>query len=938
MIKTSIKPINAEDTENPEQSEVKIDSLEYKGVILRKIEDVLEKGEDEEVYEFLEKYIKKYFLNILKSEKWKEDFSFLLKYFENKDTEENELKKINKIKINSKFDKYLPIHFPILKNQIKTKFKENTEKIQDKGVLIQANKNFLKNFMKKYAYIIFVFWEKVKISQLEEWLSKDIKTLSNIFFSTKGKIVQINEKETEFLEWLKKEVWESELLEKEILVSTFRNIFKKVILEEKEFNAEKIEKNLEIEITKLYENELLELYHIFEKWKQSDWLSGKNLENIEIISKKILKWIDIFKNMNIAFNEDFYLWYNKQGFIDEVLEKFIKRTSRIDSKNFELFKEFLKLSFQKWENKYDNFLEKIAGENQKIAESKVPEELEKKENIDIEEVDFDFWNDLMEYQKYDLMFSEIIWKDGKMDFSDFIDLDIKAEKLDLFVKTDERLKNRKEIIKNQFIEIKSKQWMTIEKFIRDDINNLNLLILWWRFNLKLKTLEKNWKKINLANLKNIEEKPYWVIEKISQKLHISKTLENIYFNPNGRLHNVAAWTIEKQLGQVLRNFEKWPIDLLNVKIDTSEWKKEIKNLTSLYIPKNIKVKKINEGQKEAINDWISSGIDICYKILQKKNSLTENEKEYLEVLIEEKIISDDNYENLDQKSLENIQDLVEVLKFIKWKRKILSSMFETAKDDENQLSESLKELLETEKENSEETGFWAEKQFYRAFQKLIKNYNWDFNKIWDLTRLRIVRKSIDELIDSVVNFIELASKDEKIKKIAIIDYTWEPSNTAQKKTWYRDIKLLFTVSSWNVVELQFQYEKMLDVKENWLDIIKDDYIIDKLRDESSLFTDEEMKTFLKTIKEKKLGFPKKEVLKKLLSNWNIASILSQLNIKEEDLIKEKISTNDTYNISRNLSNNLSVKDKIERLERALADKAWSEIFLDYLKSKNIKIN
>lgn len=938
MIKTSIKPINAENTKNPEKSEVKIESLEYKGLVLRKIEDILEKGEDEEIYEFLEKYIKKYFLNILKSEKWKEDFSFLLKYFENKDIEENELKKINKTKINSKFDKYLPIHFPILKNQIKTKFKENTEKIQDKGVLIQANKNFLKNFMKKYAYIIFVFWEKVKISQLEEWLSKDIKTLSNIFFSTKGKIVQINEKETEFIEWLKKDFWDSEILKKEILVSTFRNIFKKVILEEKEFNTEKIEKNLEKELNNLYENELLELYHIFEKWKQSDWLSGKNLENIEITSKKIFKWIDIFKNMNIAFNEDFYLWYHKQGFIDEVLEKFIKKTSRIDSKNFELFREFLKLSHKKWENKYDNFLNKIAEENQKIAESKVPEELEKKENIDLEEVDFDFWNDFMEYQKYDLMFSEIIWKDGKMDFSKFINLDIDENKLDLFIKTDERLKNREKIIINQFIEIKSKQWITIEQFIRDDINNLNLLILWWRFNLKIKTLEKKWKKINLANLKDIEETPYWVIEKISQKLHFSKTLEKIYFNPNGRLHNVAAWTIEKQLGQVLKNFEKWPIDLLNVKIDTSEWKKEIKNLSSLYIPKNIKIEKTNEGQKEAINDWISSGIDICYKILQKRNSLTENEKEYLNILIEEKIISDDNYENLDQKSLENIQDLVEVLKFIKWKRKILSSMFETAKDDENKLSESLKKLLETEKENSEETGFWAEKQFYRAFQKLIKNYNWDFNKIWDLTRLRIVRKSIDELIDSVVNFIELASLDNKIEKIAIIDYTWEPANTAQKKTWYRDIKLLFTVSSWNVVELQFQYEKMLDVKENWLDISKDDYIIDKLRNESSLFTDEEMKTFLKTIKEKKLGFPKKEVLKKLLSNWNIASILSQLNIKEEDLKKEKISTNYTYNISRNLSNNLSLKDKIERLERALADKAWSEIFLDYLKSKNIKIN
>ena len=264
-------------------------------------------------------------------------------------------------------------------------------------------------------------------------------------------------------------------------------------------------------------------------------------------------------------------------------------------------------------------------------------------------------------------------------------------------------------------------------------------------------------------------------------------------------------------------------------------------------------------------------------------------------------------------------------------------MLKIAKEDKEILEkdEEIKKKLESSNEGS---SIGPDKRFSRAFIKLISDYGWNFNKIGDLTRMRVVSESIDESINSVIRFTETLTNNKDITNISIIDKIWEPLSLAWTWTGYRDIKLLLKMKSWNTTEVQFQCEEMHQVKDKWLylEANENKYIFEIMRKEYSFFTAEEMNNLLELAQISWITLPTENILRNLIEDWE------DYKVKWETLkvvtTKRIITTDDTYHISRRLDKKNPLYNKFIKLERIMTNSAWWKIVIKHLEPKNIQLD
>ena len=1105
--------------------------------------------------------IKIEFIKVLSEKK----YSFFNSYVE----EEN--------KLEQKFEKYFPMHeeilFSVINNEIETTKNKTIESIKNEKItqekrdkiLEKSIRNTIKNVIKKYCYIIFIFSEKVVLTDLKKFLEMDLNNIAEIYKATNKNIRDLEEFEDElnlsimleFIEdkkysledvlpaWFKsskgKEKLFTEILEskkklKELetkkennntdefdndiedsenyiesidlafghlskterqkiinhflsklseetrqlinwkfFASMYRQIHRE-LMEELTKNNPENPKSIENEwaktakkIENAYKKSFQKLFYMFETWFESWFEKDDNLETIKLISKKLLNLVILLKQKDIAF-KDFSWTKIDEDFIEELVRNFWKN---IENKaQLSVFEGLLKYIFKVWAEGADKeaFFDNLESYQRTIESSKY---IEKSgnfiENPDVKNIDFKDWEKVPEEIKYKHVFSEVL-ADGnwKIKFADFLMLN-KTES-DEFKKLFEifkeyyaidgkwreleweEKKEKKEIMENQKNIVKDLEWKTVEDLINNDVNNLNFLIIWWRFILKTRTLknkEVNFDKLTdkelLQEYKNIKEIEYWVIEKISSALFDGDWLsKNIIFNPSWRVKNTSARTIGLQCSALIKWLEKWFINLKKESIKTTnkDGKEEIKiisSLTNLYIPKWISSKKLpNSEARKEIENYIDSWISLCNEILKKENiqkykednNSAENweefeiKKKYLALLEEEYEILPKNQTNYDIEKLVEIQKLVKVLEFIRGRIETLDKMLEIWNNDRKELinskeissligilsknsdkkseeiekvfkkptnyswdsnkllnlfnktKDSIKKLLTNNEKifTNNEKIFWPEKTFDRAFKKLIADYSWNYNELWDLTRLRIISNGIDDLINNIVAFIKFSEKYDKITNISIVDKIWEPLSLPKERSGYRDTKLLLKLKSGNTVEVQFQIKEMYEVKDKWINLmptetffeklnkdatmgnfkkvgntkitlnnlkIKEEEktknaIIEKMKSEQMTFTKDEVSSLWEYAGERHIKLPKKEILISLM--WEDDSWIEWREY-EKILTLEEIKTDHTYWIIRNLPNELnSVSKKLTRLERVMADVAWSKIVLGYLKSKNVKLN
>ena len=961
-------------------------------LVFSSIENIFEKKAEKKVNfdEVIERFLgKKIIENILNLnfaflEKYKEPLhenkekylSNIIKFF-NKDIKEileniiTQPKKIKKEKFEKKMEKYFPIHkdifFKKLINSIDQKVDDKI--INDKKKLRKIIKNEIFNIIWNYLYVLFIFWEKIKLSDLDKYLDIEISQLSLQFAWAKNDMILLESFEKDLTREIEKKYWEKnqnsetdEIIHKPFFASWYRYLNRELSLEENQNQDKNIENTNEEKwikisdkIEKHYKKATSQLLYIFETWIEwniSDeeyYKNDKSFRNIEIMIIKLLRWVEFLKKEHISFTDYPYRSINEE-FIEKYFETFIEDSEKYQMENsIVILTNLAKNIFEKNEAKrkdwYKTLKDLICKTKETIAKVRMPDQMDENIKFDIKTVSFDTWTKVPENKKYELVFSEVIAKDWVIKFADFLNLKNENfwDLFEIFFRYFQNKINKNEEhdeLLNKFNYIIREEWKEVREFIEQDVNNLNLLIVWWRFILKTRQLKAKWEEINSKNISEIHENPYWVIEKITEKLFYDNILwdhnkETLTFNPIWRVKNTSVKTINTMLRELIKWLRKWFIDLKNEKINLLDWRtKEIRAIKELYISPSLEI----SGSPSEIEKYIDSWIDLCFNILKWDFDKIDSEQEnYFKNALVKNDILPKNLQNLEQENLENIQHLVEILKFIKKRIESVEYMLKIAKEDKEILEkdEEIKKKLESSNEGS---SIGPDKRFSRAFIKLISDYGWNFNKIGDLTRMRVVSKSIDESINSVIRFTETLTNNKDITNISIIDKIWEPLSLAWTWTGYRDIKLLLKMKSWNTTEVQFQCEEMHQVKDKWLylEANENKYIFEKMRKENSLFTAEEMNNLLELAQISWITLPTENILRNLIEDWE------DYKVKWETLkvvtTKRIITTDDTYHISRRLDKKNPLYNKFIKLERIMTNSAWWKIVIKHLEPKNIQLD
>jgi len=261
-------------------------------------------------------------------------------------------------------------------------------------------------------------------------------------------------------------------------------------------------------------------------------------------------------------------------------------------------------------------------------------------------------------------------------------------------------------------------------------------------------------------------------------------------------------------------------------------------------------------------------------------------------------------------------------------------MCEIASDDRKKIESIFWNLLE-----NKDSSVWPDKNFWRALVKLIHDYNWDFHKLWDLTRLRVVEESFSEQLDKFIQFIKIAKENkDQIVNIWIQDNTWHIFSISEKPWWYRDFKALFTLKSWNVVELQFHFQAMYDVKA-W-NVNLTDKVVNKLELEKSLLDIDEIFLFSEIFNREVWKYPDIEILHKL-SKISINEIKNDKRfekISKIDNFTSNFACDKIYHLRRDTMKSdkkldKTLNKKLTRLERVIFENAWAEVILKYFNIK-----
>ena len=961
-------------------------------LVFSSIENIFEKKAgkkvnfDEVIERFLGKKIIENILNLNFAflEKYKEPLpenkekylSNIIKFFNTdiKEILENIItppKKIKKEKFEKKMEKYFPIHkdifFKKLINSIDQKVDDTI--INDKKKLRKIIKNEIFNIIWNYLYVLFIFWEKIKLSDLDKYLDIEISQLSLQFAWAKNDMILLESFEKDLTIEIEKKYWKKnqnsetdEIIHKPFFASWYRYLNRELSLEENQNQDKNIENTNEEKwikisdkIEKHYKKATSQLLYIFETWIEwniSDeeyYKNDESFRNIEIMIIKLLRWVEFLKKEHISFTDYPYRSINEE-FIEKYFETFIEDSEKYQMENsIVILTNLAKNIFEKNEAKrkdwYKSLKDLICKTKETIAKVRMPDQMDENIKFDIKTVSFDTWTKVPENKKYELVFSEVIAKDWVIKFADFLNLKNENfwDLFEIFFRYFQNKINKNEEhdeLLNKFNYIIREEWKEVREFIEQDVNNLNLLIVWWRFILKTRQLKAKWEKINSKNISKIHENPYWVIEKITEKLFYDNILwdhnkETLTFNPIWRVKNTSVKTINTMLTELIKWLRKWFIDLKNEKINLLDWRtKEIRAIKELYISPSLEIK----GGPSEIEKYIDSWIDLCFNILKWDFDKIDSEQEnYFKNALVKNDILPKNLQSLEQENLENIQHLVEVLKFIKKRIESVEYMLKIAKEDKEILEkdEEIKKKLESSNEGS---SIGPDKRFSRAFIKLISDYGWNFNKIGDLTRMRVVSESIDESINSVIRFAETLTNNKDITNISIIDKIWEPLSLSWTWTGYRDIKLLLKMKSWNTTEVQFQCEEMYQVKDKWLDLEANEnkYIFEKMRKENSLFTTKEMNNLLELAQISWITLPTENILRNLIEDWEEYKV--KWEIWRGIMTKRKITTDDTYHISRRLDKNNPLYKKFIKLERIMTNSAWWKIVIKHLEPKNIQLD
>lgn len=776
--------------------------------------------------------------------------------------------KIKEFKVISKLEKNIMIYLPILIDYIYQQKEWKTE--NDLQLLI-------KEAFKKILILLFIYWDKTSLTLFSKLMKLEISELVEMETDFINSEIKLQEKEKKFV---------STFLKKDIYSRAYRSIIEKT---DEKYNPnwnktrEEFRKDIaikEIEITSNW------LYNLFLKTIELDLNLNLRLKKIANAFLSILWMIEVFKELWIIDS-----WYS------------LKNNKKFDNSYFKIFLD----SIEKWDLDLKWLIILIREKDKKVSTQKPKEIVEDDdfENIKLQWIDKNIWDNFSTNQKYLFFINKVLLlKDWEFRLSNSLMLSHLSKKTLIWNFCDFYW-YEKVNVESKIEFFKSKKSFLLSDFIRKDLDKFIFLYEWWEF-IVSKWTWNNSLKINKPDFLSD------IIDKLREDKKISDKQE---VKLTGEFYNLSAVNIWLQINFLFNDLSRWNLQLSKFKI----WKVSFKDTTKLYSAWE------KSSDSESII-YLDNAIDACINVLNWK-SLTKEQGDYIRLLQDLEILPID-LAKIKITDKDKIIKLIPWLKLVKTKIETLQEMKFISQNDMDLVSGIFSEiwlnnsLYDLRIWNS----IWPEKDFWRIIVKLVKIYNWDFHKIWDLNRFRLIWKlwdnsenSIDKIIKQVIDL----KKFSWVKNVSFENSAWHLLSNPEKKSAYRDIKVNILLDSWNVVEVQIHFEEMIWVKA-W-DFSLNSNIKEMLEKSSSLLTSEEIDFFIKNYFELFWKYPSKNFILNIstLNEWQLSNI---------SLWDGKINCDMLYKITRSLPDTNTSKSKLIKLERILFNSQWSDVVLKNLES------
>lgn len=776
--------------------------------------------------------------------------------------------KIKDFKVISKLEKNIMIYLPILIDYVylQKEWKSDLE--------LQS---LIKESFKKILILLFIYWDKTSLSLFSRLIKLDISELVKM----ENDFIQAEEK----LQWKEKDFIPA-FLQKDIYSRTYRSIIEKTD-EKYNTNLSKTREEFRKDVAiKEIETTANWLYNLFLKTIELDLSLHLRLRKLYNAFLSINWMIDVFKE----------LWIIDKSYS-------LKNNKKFDNTFFKIFLD----SLENWDLDLKNLINSIREKNKKVVHLKIKDSLEEEDFnvVKLQWIDKITWDNFSTNQKYIFFINKVLLlKDWEFRLSSSLMLSHPSKKTliwnfcDLYWYDKSNIENKIEFFK-------SKKSFQLTDFIRKELDKFIFLYEWWEF------IVSKWSWNNSSKI----HKPDFLLDMISDLKQKWEIDEKMDVKLSWEFYNLSAVNIWLQINFLFNDLSRWNIQLSKFKI----WKISFKDTTKLY----------SAWEKSSMDEsivYLDNAIDACINVLNWKK-LTKDQGEYIRILQDLEILPLD-LARIKITDKDKIIKLIPGLKLVKTKIETLQEMKEISKNDMDLVSWIFSEVginnsyYDLRIWNS----IWPEKDFWRIIVKLIKIYNWDFHKIWDLNRFRLIWKlwshwenSIDSLIVQVLKLKNFSW----VKNVSFENSAGHLLSNPEKKSAYRDIKANILLDSWNVVEVQIHFEEMIWVKAG--DFSLNSNIKDMLEKSSSLLTSEEVDFLIKNYYELFWKYPSKNFI------LNI-STLNEGQLSNISLWDGKINCDMLYKITRSLPDTNTSKSKLIKLERILFNSQWSDVVLKNLES------
>ena len=880
-------------------------------------------------------------------------------------------------KFNQKFEREYSWYIKALASTILKEFKQTnyseinkerekkiTPEIQFRDIIRKKTDLFLKS--------LFLFDDNLTKEELEDFLDKSNEAINTKYELFSSRLLQIFKSLS-----IKNKDYENIEETLNIFADIYKTWIRWVGYEKKEILewADIIKENIWKTI-----GELLR----FLSYNFSIWLNTPNAKSkdenykdekylyLKKSFKDVLLFINLFSEINVAFSNELKCKNFWIGQIDDLQSIFSEEI--FDSNNFiekdlekELLKDFLQNIFhsededcndvfrikEKYDRFYDEDLLFILSKNKNtfFNEGEFLEKFEKAGSQKKKElINYKSWENLSQDNRLKIFLTDILQKNNDNEgysfnenifnknidneyFEEFVNEEFKKkflvdnipeEKSTLF----HTYKNYKEDTLQQFKKSiddfeNIKNEVVLLDYIEHNVNNFHLIVTWFHFNLRKEYSISENKEMDKLELKTLnfteavveELQDRWLIDIDNNKI-VNKLWAKLRTRSSDS-YNSSGWDVDL-MDKLFKRIANWkPINLeKSYSFKDEKWTKiYLKNLKHLYIPKW----KINENSLEKIREYTDSWLSLVRKLMNwEKWKLEDNEKKYLNAL--------KSYWFPIKKWKYN-KKLLEFLKFIK---KETFSFMQKQHNNSDQDTKFIKEKFDNDEfaeniwtNNNNIIIPWT-KSLVRWTEKWVSKYWWQYEKIWDKTRMTILWEDITDLKTVMANFIQKVWKMDEVEEILLEDKIWNIFKKAKRQNGYRDAKITLALNNWNNVEVQFQLRDYFDVKHNWTKI--EGELEEKLQPKDKY--DKRRIDFSKEEKEKIFNFCENASEKIPRDFARLFLAIEDDELKDNNIFwweEDYLSADFTYRIERAIQDRWII-DKLNELDRRLFDEiAWWKI-------------